>query len=139
MTAATQTLISLRDSHMATRDRAEDIRGCKVVDAAGKDIGKVEGLLIDEHQKKIRFLQVASGGFLGMGELKVLIPVEAVSKISGDVVHVDQTHEHIAGAPGFDPKLHAVGQRYYEGLYAYYGYGPFWGPDYVYPPFPRNR
>ncbi len=122
------------DVHLATRDRAEDIRSRKVVDAAGKDIGKIEALLIDDQEQKVRFLRVASGGFLGMGKSKVLIPVEAISKIEDHVVHVDQTRERIASAPDYDPEL--VDDQYYESLYGYYGYQPFWGAGYVYPSYP---
>jgi sporulation protein YlmC with PRC-barrel domain len=133
-TSAKRTLQPMRDAHLTTRDRAEDIRSRKVLDAAGKDIGHIEALLIDEEEEKVRFLRVASGGFLGMGQSKVLIPVEAISQIDRDVVHLDQTRERIADAPKYDPEL--VDDRYYEGLYGYYGYPPFWGAGYVYPPYP---
>jgi len=124
----------MRDAHLTTRDRAEDIRWRKVVDAAGEEIGEIEALLLDDQEEKVRFLRVASGGFLGIGQSKVLIPVEAISKIDRDVVRVDQTREHIASAPKYDPEL--VDDRYYEGLYGYYGFQPFWGAGYVYPPYP---
>jgi sporulation protein YlmC with PRC-barrel domain len=133
-TSAKRTLQPMRDAHVTTRDPAEDIRSRNVVDAAGKDIGEIEALLIDDQEEKVRFLRVASGGFLGMGQSKVLIPVEAISKIDRDVVHLDQTHERIAGAPNYDPDL--VDDPYYEGLYRYYGYPPFWGAGYIYPPYP---
>jgi sporulation protein YlmC with PRC-barrel domain len=134
-TSAKRTLQPMRDAHLITRDRAEDIRHRKVVDAGGQVIGEIDALLIDEQEEKVRFLQVASGGFLGMGKSKVLIPVEAISKISHDVVHVDQTRERIATAPSYDPEL--VDDRpYYGSLYGYYGYQPYWGAGYAYPPYP---
>jgi sporulation protein YlmC with PRC-barrel domain len=133
-TSAKRTLQLMRDEHLTTRDRSEDIRSRKVVDAAGQDIGKVEGLLIDEQDEKVRFLRVASGGFLGMGRSKVLIPVEAITRITHDTVHIDQTRERIAGAPEYNPDL--VDDRYYENLYGYYNYQPFWGAGYVYPLYP---
>lgn len=132
--SAKQTFKLMRDEHLTTRDRAEDIRSHKVIDAAGQDIGVVEGLLIDDQDEKIRFLRVASGGFLGMGRSKVLIPVEAITKLGRNVVHIDQTRERVATAPEYSPEL--VDERYYESLYGYYGYQPFWGAGYVYPPYP---
>jgi sporulation protein YlmC with PRC-barrel domain len=120
---------------LTTRDHAHDIRHRKVVDASGQDIGEIDALLIDDQEEKVRFLRVASGGFLGMGRSKVLIPVEAIRKIDHDVVHVDQTRERIATAPTYDPEL--VDDRpYYDSLYGYYGYQPYWGAGYVYPPYP---
>ncbi len=134
-TSAMRTLQPMQDAQLTPRDRAQDIRHRKVVDADGQDIGEIDALLIDEQEEKVRFLRVASGGFLGMGKSKVLIPVEAISKIDDDVVHVDQTRERIATAPTYDPEL--VDDRpYYGSLYGYYGYQPYWGLGYVYPPYP---
>jgi sporulation protein YlmC with PRC-barrel domain len=134
-TSAKRTLQPMQDAHLTTRDRAEDIRHRKVLDAAGKDIGEIDALLIDEQEEKVRFLRVASGGFLGMGRSMVLIPVEAISKIDHHAVHVDQTRERIATAPEYDPEL--VDDRpYYGSVYGYYGYQPYWGAGYVYPPYP---
>ncbi len=134
VTSAMRTLEPMRDAHMTTRDPAEDIRSRKVLDAGGEEVGEIDELLVDEQDKKVRFLRVASGGFLGMGKSKVLIPVEAIRRIDEDVVHIDQTRERIASAPGYDPDL--IDNRYYEGLYGYYGVQPYWGAGYIYPPFP---
>jgi len=35
-------------------------------DKDGRDLGTIEGLLIDEAERKVRFMEVASGGFLGL-------------------------------------------------------------------------
>jgi len=129
-------LVKLADTEMTVRDREEDIRGRHVVDPAGQDIGTVDALLVDETESKVRFLQVASGGFLGIGQEMVLIPVDAITRIDDDHVHIDQTRERVAEAPAYDPTL-AVDKTYYGGLYGYYGYTPFWGAGYAYPAFPH--
>jgi sporulation protein YlmC with PRC-barrel domain len=134
-TSAKRTLQLMQDAHLTTRDREEDIRHRKVVDAAGQDVGEIDALLIDEKEEKVRFLRVASGGFLGMGRSKVLIPVEAISSIGHHTVHLDQTRERIATAPVYDPEL-VDDHPYYDSIYGYYGYSPFWGAGYVYPPYP---
>ncbi len=134
-TSAKRTLVALKDSQLTTSDRKEDIRSRKVVDAAGEDIGEIDDLVIDDQENKVRFLRVASGGFLGMGKDNVLIPVEAISKIGDDVVQVDQTRERIAGAPNYNPEL--VDDLYYDGLYGYYGFQPYWTAGYIYPPYPQ--
>lgn len=131
-------LVKLADTDLTVRDKEEDIRGRDVVDASGQDIGKVDALLIDETESKVRFLQVASGGFLGIGTETSLIPIEAITKIDSDHVHISQSREHVAGAPAYDPTL-AVDDTYYEGLYGYYGYTPFWGTGYAYPAYPYYR
>jgi len=138
------TIMRLSDTELTVANPAEDVRGRKVIDKDGEDVGEVDDLLVDDRETKVRFLQVASGGFLGLGETKFLIPVEAITRISEDTVYVNQTRQHIAGAPPYDPDLinkdvgaeTYSGESYYHGIYGYYGYPPYWGPGYVYPPYP---
>lgn len=110
----------------------EDIRGYSVKDKDGADLGKVHELLVDRHQSKVRFFVVESGGFLGLGETKSFIPVEAITKISDDEVHIDQTMETVAAAPPYDPNL--VNDRPHQGIsYSHYGFEPFWMSGGAYP------
>jgi sporulation protein YlmC with PRC-barrel domain len=135
----TATLRRLSDTELTVADPAEDIRDRHVVDRDGADLGEVEDLLIDERDKRVRFVEVASGGFLGIGQTKFLLPVEAITRISDETVYVNQTRQHIAGAPVYDPDLihEDVGEEsYYGAVYQHYGYPPYWGPGYVYPPYP---
>ena len=131
----THSLIKLGDTDLTVADKAEDIRGRTVIDRSGDEIGDVESLLIDETEAKVRFMEIGAGGFLGIGEKKFLVPVDAISKIDADHVHVDQTREHIVGAPDYDPTL-AVKRDYYTDVYGYYGYAPYWAPGYAYPAYP---
>ena len=59
-----------------------DIIGTRVQDAAGKDIGKVEALLIDPTEGKVSHAVVGVGGLLGVGEEKVVVPYSAL-KMTG--------------------------------------------------------
>ena len=128
------TLARLSDTDLSVADPAEDIRGRKVVDKTNDEIGEVSDLLIDNRESKVRFIEVASGGFLGIGEQKVLIPVDAIAGITSETVQIDQSRQRVAGAPRYDPDL--MDERYLTDVYGYYGYAPYWGPGYVYPPFP---
>lgn len=131
----TDRLVRLGDTEMTVADPSEDIRNRTVVDRAGEEIGHVDALLIDEPEGKVRFLEIASGGLLGIGEQKSLIPVDAVARVNSDRVVIDQSRERIAGAPGYDPDL-AFDRGYYGELYGYYGYAPYWGAGYMYPGYP---
>ena len=71
---------------------------------------------------------------MGVGKKHALIPVDAITKITAHHVYVNQTREHLDASPTYDPKL--VDEAYFETLYGYYGYGPYWGSAYVYPLFP---
>ena len=129
------TLVKVGDAGLTVKDPAADVRGRKVLDQANEEIGEVDALLMDEQESKVRFLQVAAGGFLGIGERHFLIPVDAITRIDADHVHIDQTRERVIGAPGYDPTL-VPDRSYYDSLYGYYGYAPYWGPGYVYPAYP---
>lgn len=128
------TILRLSDTNLTLSHPDEDIRGRKVLDAENHEIGEVDDLMIDDQEKKVRFLRVASGGFLGIGETKVLIPVDVIQKITRDAVQIDRTKEHIAGAPLYDPQV--TDQPDWDAYYAYYGTAPFWAPGYTYPMYP---
>ncbi len=121
-------LVKLSDANLMLSDPTQDIRDRKVIDQDGDDIGHVSGLFVDKDQKKVRILQVAAGGFLGLGERHFLIPVEAVSSITKDDVRINQTRERVVDSPPYDPKLTDVPKRdMFEPYYGYYGYAPYWG------------
>ncbi len=124
----------LSDSDLTVADPAEDIRGRAIVDRAGEEIGKVEDLLIDDREAKVRFLLAGSGGFLGIGETKFMIPVDAITRIADDTVYINQTRERVAGGPRYDPEL--ADETYFNDVYGYYGYSPYWAPGYAYPAYP---
>ena len=130
----TATLVRLGETGLTVSFPEEDIRGRKVLDRAGEELGTVDDLLVDDAEHKVRFLQVASGGILGLGEQKVMIPIDAISRITEEAVQIDQEHQRVAGAPPYDPSI--TRDTYWEEVYGYYGYGPYWTPGYAYPAYP---
>jgi sporulation protein YlmC with PRC-barrel domain len=130
----TSSLHTIGDDGLTTTDPAHDVRGRRVLDNTGEDIGDVDDLLVDDREHKVRFLRVAAGGFLGLGETKFLIPVDAITKVDDKAVHVDQTRDHVASGPRYEPKLMNV--PYLSDIYSHYGYYPYWGPGYIYPLYP---
>ena len=134
MTAANQQggkkvpqLVRLRDTDQTVSSSDEDIRGRMAKDKDGHDLGTIEGLLVDEAERKVRFMEVGSGGFLGLGESKSLIPVDAITRVTPDAVYIGHTREHVAGAPRYDPELVETRLDYFFNLYPYYGYPPSFG------------
>lgn len=116
-------LVKLSDANLMLSDPTQDIRDRKVIDQDGDDIGRIIGLFVDKDQKKVRILQVAAGGFLGLGERHFLIPVEAVSSTTKDDVRINQTRECVVNSPPYDPKLTDVLNRdMFEPYYGYYGH-----------------
>jgi sporulation protein YlmC with PRC-barrel domain len=85
--------------------RASTLTGMTVKNAAGKDLGTINDLVIDANTGKLRYAAVAYGGFLGVGDKLFAIPWSkfAVAGTTGDrylVLNVDI--ETLKNAPGFD-------------------------------------
>jgi osmotically-inducible protein OsmY len=92
----------------------DDIRGRRVIDRNGNDIGTVDDLIVDPDRRRVRFLQVTSGGFLGIGGTMLLVPVE-ITDVARDMVTVTGQVGRVAGATRFSPTLHERGE--YGGSY----------------------
>lgn len=129
------TIYTLGDRGQTVDGPANDVRGREVKDKDGAGIGKVADLLVDDREEKVRFLLVEHGGFLGFGETKTLIPVDAVTKFTEHEVFINQARERLASVPGYAPEL--VDDRpYHASIYNYYGFVPYWGQGFVYPSHP---
>jgi len=126
-----EALKRLSDSDLAVADPAQDIRGREVQDSGGEKIGKVGDLFIDESERRVRFIEVESGGFLGIGASKLLVPVESVRSLTKSAVVVGHGRQHLAGAPQYDPTL--LDEDFLRQTYSYYGYPPYWTSGYAYP------
>jgi sporulation protein YlmC with PRC-barrel domain len=120
-------LVSLSDSGLALEDLTQDVRGMDLYDEDGDQIGTVRDLYADTQERKVRFLDVSAGGFMGLGEKHFLVPVEAVSEVREDRVVVDQKRQRVADSPLFDADL-VPQPAYQDELYKYYGYPPYFHP-----------
>ena len=133
-------LEKLSETGLILADPSEDIRGRKVVDASGEDIGHVSALFIDRAERKIRMLEIRAGGFLGLGERHFLLPAEAVTNVAEGEVHISQTRDRVVHSPAYDPALEvAPTPEYWGGYYNYYGMSPYVGTGFgaamMYPTF----
>lgn len=61
----------------------------------------MENLYVDTEGRKVRFLDIRAGDFLGVGEKHFLIPVEAVASVVEDRVTIDHAREKVMGSPDF--------------------------------------
>ena len=71
----------------------------------GEESGSVNDLIMDDRTSKVRFLHVSFGGFRGLGQSNVLIPIDALTHITFDAVHVDHGRAHRAGGTRYHPAL----------------------------------
>lgn len=128
-------LVRLSETGRTVSDPKTDVRGRRVLDREGEQVGTVDDLLVDQGELRVRFLRVEHGGILGIGAQHYLVPVDAVSKITEDAVHIDRERERLTDVPGYDPEV-AEDPAYYGGLYGWWGYPAYWAPGYAYPIFP---
>ena len=99
-------LVRLGDSDFVPANPEDDLRGKAVYDAQEQRIGSVEDLYIDRHEREVRFLEVGAGGFLGIGEKPLLVPVEAVTQVAEDRVTIEPGRtEKVEGPAPVDTKV----------------------------------
>ncbi len=99
-------LVRLGDSDFVPANPEDDVRGKRVYDPQGQRIGSVEDLYIDRQEREVRFLEVSAGGFLGIGEKRFLVPVEAVTEVAEGWVTIEPGRtERVDGPAPFDTKV----------------------------------
>jgi len=133
MVATGSTLHRLSRTDLRLADSSSDIRGRDVYDGEGFKLGVIDDLLIDDHDRHVRFLRVHSGGLLGLGRDSFLVPVEAVVRIDADAVYLGRSSADIAAAPPYDPDLTETSDL--AEFYGYWGYAPYWMAPTL-PPYP---
>ena len=82
-------LVRLGDSDFVPQNPEDDVRGKDVYDTERQRIGSVGDLYIDRQEREVRFLEVGAGGFLGIGEKRYLVPVEAIVEVAEGWVAIE--------------------------------------------------
>lgn len=108
---------------------ASTLKGDRVVNAAGEDIGKIDEIMIDTPTGRVAYAVLSFGGFLGMGNKLFAIPWNVLSLDEDkQVFRLNIDKGTLERAPGFDkndwPDMtdRAWGGR----IYTYYGASPYW-------------
>jgi len=79
LVASAQTQAPARDTRSTWRNdqgltELRNVIGMRVKNEQGKDVGEVDNLLIDPQSGKISHVVIGLGGFMGVGEKKVVVP-----------------------------------------------------------------
>jgi sporulation protein YlmC with PRC-barrel domain len=114
-------LIKLRDSDRPRDATAKALLDGDVYDRDGEKIGSVKDLYVDTEDEDVRFLDVGAGGFLGLGEKHLMVPMEAVTDMSGGGVTIEQSREKVEGSPELDTEG-VPEDAYQQEVYDYYGH-----------------
>lgn len=115
-------LLPLHEDEVALAEDDDDVRGLVVLDASGHRVGEVDDILVDDAERRARLLVVASGGVLGLGAHRHLVPVEAVARVS-DHVRLHHTEDAVAPTEELDGVLEGGDC---SAVYERYGCTPSW-------------
>jgi sporulation protein YlmC with PRC-barrel domain len=100
-TAAVTPIAGIDDAVMAKSARASKLIGNKVYEG-DTSIGQIEDILIDLDGATVPAVILSVGGFLGVGDKLVAVPVEQI-KVSKEARFTrDLTKEQLTNAPAFD-------------------------------------
>lgn len=87
----------------ATLLSASTITGDEVCNMQDEKLGKIQDLMLDMTEGKIRYAVLASGGFLGMGDRLFAVPWKALKlDKENHRFMLDVDVERLKNAPGFD-------------------------------------
>ena len=104
---------------------ATEIVGTRVRNPQGEEVGKIDDLVFDDGGRT-SFAIVGYGGFLGIGENLIAVPVNSLSYVEEPRHFVlDATQEKIQAAPLFSKKT-LDDPGWADGVYRYFGQQPYW-------------
>jgi sporulation protein YlmC with PRC-barrel domain len=109
--------------------RAKKVIGTDVKDIAGKNIGKVEDILLEKQSNNIMYAVVGFGGFLGMGEKYHPLPWQVLTYDDNQGAYVvNLTKEQLAAAPAdsIEALTQTDGRGYRDRQYDYYKTERYW-------------
>jgi sporulation protein YlmC with PRC-barrel domain len=101
MAQATMATMGLESAALAGSARASKLIGSKVY-KGDTSIGQIEDVLVDLDHASVTAVILSVGGFLGMGDKLVAVPVNQIKVGSEAKFTTDLTKEQLTGAPAFD-------------------------------------
>ncbi|MDQ1254628.1 MAG: hypothetical protein QG646_3898 [Euryarchaeota archaeon] len=103
------------------------IKGYKVVNTNGDDLGRVEDLMIDLNTGRVAYAALSLGGFMGMSDKLFAVPWQALSYIPAEQAFILAVPRNILEkAEGFDKDKCPTTREQLSRSYTHYGYRPYW-------------
>ncbi len=115
------TLVPLGEQAESPGGGQQDLRGRRVFDKAGEEIGNVRDLLLDGANGQIRYLIVAADYTIDTTLREFVIPVDAIARLEPDRLFLDHLRGRVLSGPLYDPAAPPP-PDFWDGLNAYYGY-----------------
>jgi len=97
----TMPIAGIDHAALAGSARASKLIGSKVY-KGDTSIGQIEDVLVDLNHATVTAVILSVGGFLGVGDKLVAVPVDQINVGSEAKFTTDLTKEQLASAPAFD-------------------------------------
>lgn len=78
-----------------------ELTGASVFDMTGERIGEIDDILMNPEDNSMA-ASIDVGGFLGLGEKDVVLPLESLTNGSDDGVTVDMSEEELEALPEYE-------------------------------------
>lgn len=91
-----------------------DLRGLRVLDAEGQEVGTVEDLYVGMSGSSVRLIDVVPTASLDLGERRFPIPFQAVETHEGGEVRLNQSLEKVVASPEYGSELDLAPERQRE-------------------------
>jgi hypothetical protein len=99
-----------------------ELRQNNVFDSGGRFFGGVANLYVDD-DRELRFLDVVTSGFLGLGRKHHLVPVEAIAEESPGALTLGVDQQSVESAPSFANPHAGPDEELQRATREHYGYG----------------
>jgi hypothetical protein len=99
-----------------------ELRLSRAFDSGGSYVGDVENLYVDD-DRDLRFVDVVTSGFLGLGKKHHLVPVEAITDEGVGQITLGVDQQTVEGAPTFPNPKAAPDDALQRSVREHYGLG----------------
>jgi sporulation protein YlmC with PRC-barrel domain len=110
--------------------KASDLMGMRIENNQGESLGRISDLAVDPVTGKVDFAVVGYGGFLGIGDKHVAVPIHSMALKADDsgnpaLFVLDMSRDQFQAAPNFDEKAWRD-RTTVEESFRYFGQTPTW-------------
>jgi hypothetical protein len=110
------------ERHQHPRPPHRELRQSRAFDSGGRYVGDVANLYVDD-DRELRFVDVVTSGFLGLGKKHHLVPVEAITDESPGAITLGVDQETVERALTLSNPQAGPGDELQRAVREHYGYG----------------
>ena len=107
--------------HQHPKPPYHELRQKRVMDSGYRSIGEVANLYVDE-DRELHFLDVATGGFFGLGTKHHLVPVGAIANEDAGSVTLEVDQQEVQSATTYAKPYAELDEELQRSTREHYGY-----------------